>query len=64
MPNPKTAKRPSQTDVMYRKMRIKAKAQEILRQGPALMTEAEAIAIATRQEARFEKRIKALKKRG
>ncbi len=63
MPNPKTAKRPSQSDVMYRKMRIKVRAQEILLQGPSLMTEAEAIAIAKREETRFEGRIKALKLR-
>lgn len=48
---------------MYRRMKIKENAKRILRQGPALMTEAEAITIAKRQMVQFEKRVKALKKR-
>jgi hypothetical protein len=48
---------------MYLRMKIKDNAKRILRQAPALMTEAEAITIAKRQLAAFDKRIKALKKR-
>jgi len=51
------------SDVMYRRMKIKENAKRILRQRPALMTEAEAVTIAKRQLAAFEKRTKALKKR-